>query len=66
MTSNEENPLEPKPIAEEELQLRKRQIWLVAGIMVLTFCLLAFLLFVVGGLIFGADIRQLVRAWMNP
>lgn len=66
MTSNEENPLEPKPIAEEELQRRKRQIWLVAGIMVLTFCLLAFLLFVVGGLIFGADIRQLVRAWMNP
>lgn len=66
MTSNEENPLEPKPIAEEELQRRKRQIWLVAGIMVFTFCLLAFLLFVVGGLIFGADIRQLVRAWMNP
>lgn len=65
MNETEKHDQEPVPLSGEELLHRKRQVFLITGVMVLSFCVFTLLLFVVGGLIFGADIRHIVQTWLG-
>lgn len=65
MKMDENDSQEPVPISEEELQRRRRQVWMIVGVMILSFCTLTILLFVVGGLVFGADLRHIVQVWLG-
>jgi len=59
-----ESPEEKSQVAPEELARRKHQVWLVAGFMVLGFCLAATLLLAVFA-VFGADIRLILATLFN-
>lgn len=54
-----EKPEEKPPVPPEEVARRKRQIWLVVGLMVLGFCVVACALLVVFG-VFGREIGRLI------
>ncbi len=52
-------PDEKPQLPPEEVARRKRQLWLVAGLMVLGFCVMSIVLLAVFGL-FGGEIRSLI------
>ncbi|MRR31681.1 hypothetical protein EG834_15430 [bacterium] len=59
MTDQPETPQERSPVPPEEVARRKRQLWLVVGLMVLGFCIIFTLLLGVFW-IFGGQISKLV------
>ena len=59
-----EDPEDKPQIAPEEVARRKHLVWLVAGFMVLGFCLAATLLLVVFA-VFGPNIRLILATLFN-